>query len=206
MLEHHASFDWEQAAHARGDGGDERDGLGRLRRAAENWDAPIVVTTAVQFFESLFANRTSRCRKLHNLADSVIVLDEAQTIPPNLLLPCLAALDELQRGYGASVVLCTATQPAWRHQDEALIEVKRSGERVNLGLDIGQERELAPRPRELYATLQRVRVEVLQEPVDDAALAEALRAGAADAVHRQQPRACARRCSSGSAGWRAQFT
>lgn len=174
VLEHHASFDWEQAARAREDGGDEQDGLGRLRRAAENWDAPVVVTTAVQFFESLYANRTSRCRKLHNLADSVIVLDEAQTVPPRVLLPCLAALDELQRGYGASVVLCTATQPAWRHQDGALIEVKKAGgERVNLGLHICEERELAPRPQDLYETLRRVRVEVLQEPVDDTTLADA---------------------------------
>lgn len=173
VLEHHASFDWEQAARARDDGGDERDGLGRLRRAAENWDTPVVVTTAVQFFESLFANRTSRCRKLHNLTDSVIVLDEAQTVPPRLLLPCLAALDELQRCYGCSVVLCTATQPAWRRRDESLIEVKPSGERVNLGLHICEERELAPRPRELYAELRRVRVEVPEHPVDDATLAEA---------------------------------
>ena len=122
VLEHYASFDWE-AALPRGAGADEadagegRDGLAKLRRAAENWDAPIVVTTAVQFFESLFANRTSRCRKLHNLAKSVIVLDEAQTLPLPLLRPCLAALDELARNYGASVVLCTATQPAVRVQD-----------------------------------------------------------------------------------------
>ena len=135
VLEHHASFDWEEAqrkqAYERPAAtmGDEWDGLGRLRRAAENWDSPIVVTTAVQFFESLYANKTSRCRKLHNLADSVIVLDEAQTVPPRVLLPCLAALDELQRNYGASVVLCTATQPAWRRKDGALIEQKRGRDR-----------------------------------------------------------------------------
>ena len=173
VLEHHASFDWETAYQVRNDGGDEQDGWGRLRRGAENWDAPIVVTTAVQFFESLYSNRTSKCRKLHNLADSIIVLDEAQTVPPRLLLPCLAALDELQRGFGASVVLCTATQPAWRKQDEALIDEKPGGERVNWGLSIDDDRELAPHPRELYARLRRARVEVMAEPVDDATLVAA---------------------------------
>lgn len=175
VLEHHSSFDWEQARQSREDGGDEQDGFGRLRRAAENWDAPIVVTTAVQFFESLFANRTSRCRKLHNLAAAVIVLDEAQTTPPRLLLPCMQALEELRRGYGASIVLCTATQPAWRAQDDALAFTQADGTTVNLGLDIDDSRELAPRPQALYAALRRVRVEVLPGKTDDARVAAAFK-------------------------------
>ncbi len=101
VVEHHSNLD-PDASHA----------TPASRLAAENWDARVVVTTNVQFFESLFAHRTSRCRKLHRLARSVVVLDEAQALPVTLLQPCLAALRELVRGYGATAVLCTATQPA----------------------------------------------------------------------------------------------
>ncbi|MDR1144610.1 MAG: CRISPR-associated helicase Cas3' [Verrucomicrobiales bacterium] len=80
--------------------------------AAENWDAPLLVTTNVQFFESLYAAKPGRCRKLHNLANSVIILDEAQLLPPEWMKFCTAAIDELVTNYGATVVLSTATQPA----------------------------------------------------------------------------------------------
>jgi len=161
VLEHHASFDWEGAGRSMRESASGDEALARLRRAAENWDAPLVVTTAVQFFESLFAARTSRCRKLHNLARSVIVLDEAQSLPLRLLNPCLAALDELGRSYGTSVVLCTATQPA----------VRRVKDGFAAGLDLPAERELAPDPPAFYARLRRQRIERAPGPIEDEAIA-----------------------------------
>ena len=79
--------------------------------SSENWDAPVIVTTAVQFFESIYSNRSSRCRKLHNIADSVVIFDEAQTIPNDYLLPCISAISQLVQHYHTTAVLCTATQP-----------------------------------------------------------------------------------------------
>lgn len=150
VVEHHSSFDW--------DGIDDDEDLKRLRRVTRNWDAPIIVTTAVQFFESLFAARKRRCAKLHNLARAVIVIDEAQTMPRKLLRPCLAAIRELTRHYGATVVLSTATQPVLTRQ--AGLDVPEALEDV---------RELAPDPRRLYAELRRTRV-TDAGPQDDAAL------------------------------------
>jgi CRISPR-associated endonuclease/helicase Cas3 len=153
VLEHHAGFDW--------DGLDDPQEGERLRLAAQNWDRPIIVTTAVQFFESLFANRTSKCRKLHRMAKAVIILDEAQTLPLRLLRPCLAALKELAQGYGASVVFCTATQPALFKED---------GFPANEGLVRDDVREIAPDPPALYNALRRVRVRDAGE-LDDTELA-----------------------------------
>jgi CRISPR-associated endonuclease/helicase Cas3 len=102
VIEHHSNLDVS----------DETKDNARSRLACENWDAPVVVTTSVQFFESLFASRTSRCRKLHNIINSVVVLDEAQLLPPEFLNPILHILRELQNNYGVTLLLSTATQPA----------------------------------------------------------------------------------------------
>ena len=160
VLEHHASFDWE--------GLDDDRESERVRLAAQNWDRPVIVTTAVQFFESLFANRPSKCRKLHRLARSVIILDEAQMLPLHLLRPCLAMLKELARGYGASVVLCTATQPALKKGGRG------DGFPAPEGLEAAEVTELAPDPPRLYAAFRRVRVQDAGT-LDDAALAGELR-------------------------------
>lgn len=103
VIEHHSNLDVK----------DETQETLKQRLATENWDAPVIVTTSVQFFESLFASRSSRCRKLHNIVNSVVILDEAQLLPPEFLNPILASLKELQRNYGVTLVLCTATQPAF---------------------------------------------------------------------------------------------
>ena len=145
VLEHHSTFD-------NGKLQDEAT-KDKLRLASENWDAPIVVTTAVQFFESLFADRSSRCRKLHNIAGSVIILDEAQMLPLNLLLPIMQAIKELAQNYRCSVVMCTATQPAVQAEN---------------GFYRGFEnmREIAPKPTALFDKLRRTTVQHIGTQTD----------------------------------------
>jgi CRISPR-associated endonuclease/helicase Cas3 len=157
VLEHHSAF---VAVTPSRDDLDHFQDREKLRLAMENWDAPIVVTTAVQFFESLFAARPAQCRKLHNIAGSVVVLDETQTLPLKLLRPAVAAVDELARNYRSSVVLCTATQPAL--------------EAPAFEGGLQDVRELAPKPPELFRRLERVRIRHLGL-LDDAALTAELR-------------------------------
>ncbi|WP_300162729.1 CRISPR-associated endonuclease Cas3'' [Solidesulfovibrio sp.] len=168
VVEHHSNFDpWRKKgshADAPEPAGDETLAR-RLELACENWDARLVVTTSVQFFESLFAARSSKCRKLHNIARSVVILDEAQMLPPAVLRPCLEALRELYEHYGTTVVLCTATQPA----------LEKSAE-FPCGLDA--PREIVRDMPGLFTALKRTRVEHLGR-LTDAALLERL------AGHRQ---------------------
>ena len=153
VLEHHSNFDPGKI-----DTGDMDNGEEVLRLSTENWDMPIVVTTNVQFFESLFSNKRSRCRKLHNLAKSVIILDEAQMLPTGYLKPCLAALSELVHNYGSTVILCTATQP---NLSDLLDESVKP-------------HEIMSSPEDLYKLLRRVKVNDLGA-LDDAELSAKLR-------------------------------
>ena len=141
VLEHHSAIDFEKGENEAAFR--ELDDEAKLRLAMDDWAAPLIVTTSVQFFESLFANRPSKCRKLHAIANSVIIIDEAQTLPRPFLLPSLAALRELVKNYGVSIVLCTATQPALDENDL-----------TNGGLPL-QGRELAPDPANLAIKLKR---------------------------------------------------
>lgn len=148
VVEHHSNVDPEKETW-------------RNRLATENWDAPLVVTTNVQLLETLFANRTTPCRKLHRIARSVIVLDEAQTLPVGLLRPSLAALRELAADYGCSIVLCTATQPALEHREE-----------FSIGLE--GVREIVSEPEKLHAKMRRVECGQLGK-ISDEKLLECLR-------------------------------
>lgn len=133
---------------------DRDDNMSPQRLAAENWDMPVIVTTAVQFFESLFSNKTSACRKLHSIANSVVIFDEAQTLPLPYLKPCVDAIAELAVNYGTTCVLCTATQPAlgkfFQEYAPAL-----------------ETREICPDTLALYNAFRRVRYEQLGDLSDN---------------------------------------
>lgn len=139
VVEHHAS--------AETDPGKENS---NTRLACENWDAPLIVTTSVQFFESLFAARSSRCRKLHNIVNSVVILDEAQLIPPEFRQVILDVLRRLVADYGVTLVICTATQPELGSIDD--FQNRYSG--------LPDPIELAPDLDRLHRGLKRVRIEI----------------------------------------------
>lgn len=130
VIEHHSNLDPEKETQ-------------RSRLAAENWDAPIIVTTNVQFFESLYAAKPGRCRKLHNVINSVVILDEAQLLPPTLLNPCVDVMNLLARHYKVTLLLATATQPALPGLDEP--------------------REIVPDAPALYTALKRTKIILPQD-------------------------------------------
>ncbi|HHT9106151.1 MAG TPA: CRISPR-associated helicase Cas3' [Candidatus Wujingus californicus] len=144
VLEHHSAVTYDDES----DNVD--DGTSWARLAAQNWDAPIIVTTTVQLFESLLSNKTSKCRKLHNIANSVIILDEVQTLPTKLLAPILDVLRQLVDHYGVSVVFCTATQPAL--EDSPYLK------------GIKNIREIVKKPANLFYAMKRVDY---QRPIKD---------------------------------------
>jgi len=141
LVEHHSQADAADQAET-----------ARSRLACENWDGPLIVTTNVQLFESLFAAKTSRCRKLHNIVGSVIVLDEAQQLPPAFLQPILDVLNLLVKHYGVTVVLCTATQPALNSTDYFDKSKDLRG--------LENVREIIDNPDSLFDALRRVDVEL----------------------------------------------
>ena len=143
VVEHHSNFEVT----------DQKSETTQHRLACENWDAPVIVTTTVQFFESLFAARTSRCRKLHNIANSVIILDEAQLLPPDFLAPILEAIKELQQNYGVTVVFCTSTQPALGPHNTSDYNFKGLTGMV----------EIIDDPASLYRNLKRTEIELIDK-------------------------------------------
>ena len=154
VLEHHSAVAPREREEDRGrDAENER--LRRARLAAENWASPLVVTTNVQFFESLFSNRPSDCRKLHNIGRSVVLFDEVQTLPPRLVPSLLSAVRLLTRDYGVTAIFMTATQPAFAAAGSAL------------PYD-WQPVEISSNPAAMAETLKRTRIEL---PVPNATLA-----------------------------------
>jgi CRISPR-associated endonuclease/helicase Cas3 len=146
VLEHHSSIEIKEDDY-------------ESRLAIENWDAPLIITTNVQFFESLFHNRSSRCRRIHNIANSIVIFDEVQMLPVNLLKPCIETIRELADSYNTTILLCTATQPALKKNNEF------SGGLENV-------REIISDPDALYERFKRVKVEILPDIIDDIQLSK----------------------------------
>lgn len=143
VLEHHSNFDSEKECL-------------KANIATDNWDAPIIVTTNVQLFESLFAAKSSACRKLHNIVNSIVILDEAQMLPTEYLQPIVSVIKVLTEYFKTSIVLCTATQPV-------LSGKIGSGQNILNGFNNGSIRELMSDPDKLFDIFQRVNIQMLGE-------------------------------------------
>jgi len=145
VLEHHSKFDPSKETE-------------QNRLSAENWDAPLIVTTNVQFFESLFANKTGACRKLHRIARSVVIFDEVQALPTHLLVPILRGLRCLVHDLNTTAVLCTATQPAFEMRDG-----------FPVGIPPEEITEIIQKKKTLFDSLERVTCQNLGT-IDDSRL------------------------------------
>jgi len=143
VLEHHSSYNEEDEKHQKNENNKNREKL-----ATENWDYPIIITTTVQFFESLFANKPSKCRKIHNIAESVVIFDEVQTLPKELITPTLTMLRNIQKLLKTTFLFCTATQPAFEKNDY-----------LKDGID--SIIPLAENPKKLFKETQRVKFNFL---------------------------------------------
>ncbi|MGL4859084.1 MAG: CRISPR-associated helicase Cas3' [Enterobacteriaceae bacterium] len=152
VLEHHSNLD--------------DDGNARARLAVENWDAPLIVTTNVQLFESLHAARSSRCRKLHNLIDSIIILDEAQQLPRDFHAPVTRTMQQMSDNFGVTWVLCTATQPVLTEMRDPFGRLTMEGVR-----DV---REIISDPQQLARQLKRVEVTFSPQPISWTEVARAV--------------------------------
>lgn len=153
VLEHHSNIQF--------DDNDEDEKKLAMALATENWDCPVVVTTAVQFFESMYSNKPSQCRKLHNISNSVVIFDEAQMLPLAHLRPCVAAIGELAEHFKSSVVLCTATQPSL---NDLLSEYAPSHKIT----------EICPSEPKYFEKFRRVTFKREEHPLSDSSLAKKL--------------------------------
>ncbi|MDA8416476.1 MAG: CRISPR-associated helicase Cas3' [Betaproteobacteria bacterium] len=151
VLEHHSlAGSGAESSTSDSEDGKKNDAERQRRLLSENWDAPIILTTNVQLLESLFSNRPSSCRKLHNLMDSIILFDEAQSLPQHLAVPTLAALSHLSAAYRSSIVFATATQPAFDTLHKAVTKEAANGWKPD---------EIAPNHPAMFERLHRVKTQ-----------------------------------------------
>lgn len=166
ILEHHSEVVVEQQGE--GDSSDEQ--MSRLKFLTENWDAPIILTTNVQFFESLFASKPAKCRKVHSIANSVIVMDEVQALPEGFLSPILSAISTLSGAFHCSILCCSATQPVY---DEDLNSPNTKGEKYP---PLDTKGDLVPREAKYFTPFDRVDYHLEPQTVTSQELAERLAA------------------------------
>lgn len=166
ILEHHSEVVVEQQGE--GDSGDEQ--MSRLKFLTENWDAPIILTTNVQFFESLFSSKPAKCRKVHSIANSVIVMDEVQALPEGFLSPILSAIDTLSEAFHCSILCCSATQPVY---DE---DLNSPDDGSDYYTPLNTRGDLVPREAKYFVPFDRVDYHLEPQTVTSQELADRLAA------------------------------